>query len=957
MSHVGPALNPRLSDLFARRSVRAYQSREVSDELVRDLLEAAMAAPSAVAKDPWDFIVIRNRDTLTKIAARWPNGTMLREAAAGIVICGDLRRAHDRQLSEPIRTGKKDPLMLRFLSVCLVVVCVCIGRVRGAEGWPQFKFDAAHSGNAPTARLADDLGLQAAIPLTDAVFTSPAIADGSIFVLDGSGVLFCVDATTYAIKWRFESPGGPFNCNNYSSPAVVREYVHFGTMAGNYYVLRKQDGQVVRTIECGEPIFSCPVVGADAVYFVTLGSQVYALSPNGDTRWTWDYVREVLKFPGDRWSGQAWLEHQKGARVTWREQFLCSRDMALYGKTLVLPAGGSIVWLADRGARPQLLGGFAPNESPATLGLSVGDDGAVYRQWFRRDNGGRVEVLRIVDGKVATDFVAGTETDYQSDPSMSFSSVSMRGQAIFRTRPEAGFGLCRHEQGETVALGDFPSIAPPVIIERHVLVTCLDGRLVAVPLDGQDKPYEFSTPFGRPITAPPAVANGQVLFGGEDGYLYILGPHGHADLPTQSLELTRVRSPLTSRLPDAAHDWATHFGNQSNTNRTQQELRLPLAMRWMRRCEGTIKHLSTTGGGRVYTHTAEGQIMAVEEETGRLLWRAYYPGVHVSFTTPAYHQERLYLPQAGLKASRLRCLDAATGKLIWEAPFSGSPSWNRQLPPLIHNNLVIYQFSSGSYSGKDWLFEHQSTFGFSDDQRPLVRAWDVDTGKEVWTREFTEYGHGGDDAGMCLADGTLYYSCYFGNKPISGVTAAMDPDTGKIKWVTTDHSVHAGCAPSIANGRLYLGGYNAVEGEINRVFCLDASTGKLVWKSDPVERAIHVVTIAGDRLFTHAQYQQGYLLDATNGAKLCELTQGYRCTRFTMDGTLLLGSNMDLIDTADGNRLLSSGPAVDVLQCVGAHVANGRLFYTANGSGLQLSMSYGEEAEQNPRPWEPGGAK
>ena len=230
-------------------------------------------------------------------------------------------------------------------------------------------------------------------------------------------------------------------------------------------------------------------------------------------------------------------------------------------------------------------------------------------------------------------------------------------------------------------------------------------------------------------------------------------------------------------------------------------------------------------------------------------------------------------------------------------------------------------------------------------------------GKEVWTREFTEYGHGGDDAGMCLADGTLYYSCYFGNKPISGVTAAMDPDTGKIKWVTTDHSVHAGCAPSIANGRLYLGGYNAVEGEINRVFCLDASTGKLVWKSDPVERAIHVVTIAGDRLFTHAQYQQGYLLDATNGAKLCELTQGYRCTRFTMDGTLLLGSNMDLIDTADGNRLLSSGPAVDVLQCVGAHVANGRLFYTANGSGLQLSMSYGEEAEQNPRPWEPGGAK
>ncbi len=84
-----------------------------------------------------------------------------------------------------------------------------------------------------------------------------------------------------------------------------------------------------------------------------------------------------------------------------------------------------------------------------------------------------------------------------------------------------------------------------------------------------------------------------------------------------------------------------------------------------------------------------------------------------------------------------------------------------------------------------------------------------------------------------------------------------------------------------------------------------------------------------------------------NGHQICELTHGYRCTRFTMDGHYLLGPNMDVIDTADNNKLISSGPAVDVLQCVGAHVSNGRLFYTANGSALQLSLSYGEEAQKN----------
>lgn len=99
MTNTTPAMNARLHDLFARRSVRAYQRQDVSDELVRDLLEAAMAAPSAVAKDPWEFLVVRNREMLTRIASRLPNGTMLCEAALGIIICGDLQRAHDGQLS------------------------------------------------------------------------------------------------------------------------------------------------------------------------------------------------------------------------------------------------------------------------------------------------------------------------------------------------------------------------------------------------------------------------------------------------------------------------------------------------------------------------------------------------------------------------------------------------------------------------------------------------------------------------------------------------------------------------------------------------------------------------------------------------------------------------------------------------------------------------------------------
>ena len=89
----------------------------------------------------------------------------------------------------------------------------------------------------------------------------------------------------------------------------------------------------------------------------------------------------------------------------------------------------------------------------------------------------------------------------------------------------------------------------------------------------------------------------------------------------------------------------------------------PLRMRWVRRVDGTVKHIPVCGGGRMYTHTAEGQVVAAEQETGRVLWRRFWPEVYLSFTSPLYHEERLLIPQAGLRESRMRCLDAATGKL------------------------------------------------------------------------------------------------------------------------------------------------------------------------------------------------------------------------------------------------------------------------------------------------------
>jgi outer membrane protein assembly factor BamB len=810
--------------------------------------------------------------------------------------------------------------------------------------------------------LGPSLGLVGAVPLTDAIFTAPAVANGRVFAIDGSGVVFCIDATSLQVLWKYETAGGKANCNNVSSPAVVDRYVHVGTMAGTYYVLDASNGTVVKQIACGEPIFSSPVAANGRVYFATLGSKVYALEPNGTICWTWDFVAEKIGFRGDRWSGRDWLTYKK-SRVTPNDFFCCSTDIVAHGKTIILPAGGSVVWLEDNGDRASVRATGTPRNT--TLGLSIGEDGAVYRQWTLLDNGGQVDILRPGDGgKIVSGSVGGTKTS-TAGGLVSFCSVSLRGTDVYRCRPEEDFGLCRHAAGqnEPLSLSPHPALAAPILLRDDAVYGGLDGSLYIVPLSGRGQVRSFKTAFGKPITAPVAVADGRVYFGCEDGYLYVLGPGSTAQTPSKDLQLWKTRSPLTGKLADPKYDRFTSFGNWANTNVDSQGVQPPLRIRWIRRIEGTMKHFSTFGGGRMYTHTSEGQILAVEQETGRLLWRRYFPGVHISYTAPLYYKERLLVPQAGLEKCVLRCLDAATGNLLWEAPFSGSPSWNRQLPPVIHNSLAIYMFGTGRYDKSvpkeeaiEWLFEHQDNPRFPSSHKPLVRAYNIETGAEAWTADFSKFGAGGDDAGLCLMDGTLYYSCYFGysakNKrdmpSAKGLTAAIKPDTGQVIWLTTQCFIHGGCTISAENGRLYLGGYNKLEQGNSFVWCVDARDGSMIWKSDPVREAIQVVTIGPRFLFVHAQYQNGFLLDKNTGKILQTLTQGYKCTRFTMSEPYLLGSNMDLYDLSNAKdvKLVSTGPRLDPSECVGAVVSNGRIFYTCHAGGLQVCQAWGPKAEQ-----------
>lgn len=75
--------------LLKRRSIRKYQDKEVPEEVIKELLNAAMVAPSAGNEQPWHFIVINKREILDAIPSIHPYSKMLEQAPVAILICGD----------------------------------------------------------------------------------------------------------------------------------------------------------------------------------------------------------------------------------------------------------------------------------------------------------------------------------------------------------------------------------------------------------------------------------------------------------------------------------------------------------------------------------------------------------------------------------------------------------------------------------------------------------------------------------------------------------------------------------------------------------------------------------------------------------------------------------------------------------------------------------------------------
>jgi outer membrane protein assembly factor BamB len=836
-----------------------------------------------------------------------------------------------------MRTGLFCALLIAFGSGG----CPQAALAGSASDWPQFMRSPERSGDAPDETLVLPLGLVAQVKLDDAVTTSPAVLAGRVYVCDQMGTAYCIDPQAGKVLWK-TSPDGPKAMGaNTSSPCVANGRVYYGTTAGTFHILGAKDGKVIKTIRLGWPVVASPVCANGRAYIQTVGAVVYCFDPDGKERWRWDHHKSYQHPPygsigmkeGDRMRGYSLAQYSNG-------------ELCVSGKKVVAAVGWDLICLEDKGGSTSLnwchraLVGRWPNGG-IPLGVSVAA-GYVYATAPGSDGSGCTFRVSLSDGSFDAMPNLRKSKDMIGGGWGAFGTIAVQGTAVYYGCSAAGFCAvepagAKSEKGRWSTNFWFSPEASVTVVssaalsKKHCVFTTMEGELIVMDQNAatsefarKGPAFRFKPPHGKPISSSPAIADGQVYFGCDDGYFYVLGPNGALQPRVEKLTLHEARSqmvPATGR----AYTWPYPHGNAANTNTVEDpKLRPPFRLRWASRDCAVFKQPVTTDGNSLYYCSMASNMAAVEQATGRIRWRrcikrtGYQHGLGRGAVTVS--RNSLYLVR-GFKWTQgaLFCVDARTGRTLWETPV-GNPSGSVRLAPVCVDDLVVV------------CTLHTKAMV------PVVQAFSAKEGTEVWQVKLKKAAGGGEGmGGGCLLDGKLFFTRGIRrkNKEKAGLTVALDPKTGRVVWESTEYYGVSGF-PTGKDGRIYVGGSTG-GGFGGPLWCLSAKDGSVIWRGGG--SFSQSPAIAADCYITRYWGGHGWLYSLEDGKPLGRKVGGptHACgpVRVVLP-RLALGLTAGALVAHDleTGKMLWQSRGFAPRTCSSPAIANGRIFVNPQVIGV-----------------------
>jgi outer membrane protein assembly factor BamB len=305
------------------------------------------------------------------------------------------------------------------------------------------------------------------------VDSSPAVADGRVFVGSGDGKVYALNASTGALAWSYTTSDWVA-----SSPAVADGTVFIGSADGKVYAFDASSGVLAWSFATGSEVRSSPAVAGGKVFVGSWNSNVYALDAStGALVWSYDSIGAV-------WSSPA----VAGGRV-----FVGS------GKVYALDAStGAFMWsYTTRGY---------VYSSPAVA------DGVV----FIGSADHSVYALNAATGALLWSYATGGEVD--SSPAV------VDGMVFVGSHDNKTYALnaITGTLAWSYATGDWLD-SSPAVADGRVFVGSADGKIYA--LDASTGALVWSYTTGNAVFSSPAVAGGKVFIGSDDRRVYAFGPY------------------------------------------------------------------------------------------------------------------------------------------------------------------------------------------------------------------------------------------------------------------------------------------------------------------------------------------------------------------------------------------------------------------------------------------------
>jgi len=130
-----------MNSIFKRRSIRKYKNRPIEHDKIEKLLKAAMQAPSASNQQPWEFLVVQNREMLRKLSHVSPFSLMLAETPLAIVLFGDTNQIKYIDYWEQDMGAATQNLLLEAVELDLGAVWLGVAPIKERMDYIRFLFN------------------------------------------------------------------------------------------------------------------------------------------------------------------------------------------------------------------------------------------------------------------------------------------------------------------------------------------------------------------------------------------------------------------------------------------------------------------------------------------------------------------------------------------------------------------------------------------------------------------------------------------------------------------------------------------------------------------------------------------------------------------------------------------------------------------------------------------------